>query len=59
MKDYELWLLTQADVVRLTKTELDALPVKTVERLVGFTRGMKEREKEEMERQKRQSQYRR
>lgn len=49
----------KGDVLALTRNELNDLPLRKVEHFIGFTRGHKEREKEEMERQQRRNQARR
>lgn len=48
--DLEDYLLAKAGILRITRDEVQNLPIKTVQHYLGFIRGQEEREKIQQER---------
>ncbi len=46
LSDMELYLLAKSGVVTLTKQELDAMPLESIQHLLGFIEGQRTREEE-------------
>lgn len=53
----ELYVLAKAGVVSLTKTELDSLPIETVQHLLGFAAGQRELEDEARKKQEKDANF--
>lgn len=57
VSDMELYVLAKAGVVSLTKTELDSLPIETVQHFIGFAEGQRALEEEARKKQEKDSQF--
>lgn len=55
--DFEDWALMKVGALRLTREELNNLPVSTVQRYIGFETGFNELKKQEQQKAQKQSQF--